>query len=152
MTNSLRGLAADEDQLRLRRAMNSLRGVTTLGDLTPQELQIALSLAEGRTTRETAAALFLSPKTIEYYLRNVYRKLDPVPPAWDRQPGGSAAVERLVQPDRGADQGQVGEGLGEVAQRLARAADLLGEQPQVVAVGQHLLEHPAGLVDAPGPG
>ncbi len=51
------------------------RGVTTLNDLTPQELQIALSLAEGRTTRETAAALFLSPKTIEYHLRNVYRKL-----------------------------------------------------------------------------
>jgi DNA-binding CsgD family transcriptional regulator len=51
------------------------RDVTTLNDLTPQELQIALSLAEGRTTRETAAVLFLSPKTIEYHLRNVYRKL-----------------------------------------------------------------------------
>ena len=51
------------------------RDVTTLNDLTPQELQIALSLAEGRTTRETAAALFLSPKTIEYHLHNVYRKL-----------------------------------------------------------------------------
>jgi len=51
------------------------RDVTTLNDLTPQELQIALSLAEGRTTRETAAALFLSPKTIEHHLRSVYRKL-----------------------------------------------------------------------------
>jgi len=51
------------------------RDVTTLNDLTPQEFQIALSLAEGRSTRETAAALFLSPKTIEYHLRNVYRKL-----------------------------------------------------------------------------
>ncbi len=51
------------------------RDETTLNDLTPQELQIALSLAEGRTTRETAAALFLSPKTIEYHQRNVYRKL-----------------------------------------------------------------------------
>ena len=51
------------------------RDMTTLNDLTPQELQIALSLAEGRTTRETAAALFLSPKTIEYHLRSVYRKL-----------------------------------------------------------------------------
>jgi DNA-binding CsgD family transcriptional regulator len=43
--------------------------------LTPQELQIALLLAGGRTTREAAAAMFLSPKTIEYHLRNVYRKL-----------------------------------------------------------------------------
>jgi DNA-binding CsgD family transcriptional regulator len=41
----------------------------------PQELQIALLVAEGRTTRETAAALFLSPKTIEHHLHNVYRKL-----------------------------------------------------------------------------
>ena len=30
----------------------------------------------GKTTRETAAALFLSPKTIEYHLRHVYQKLD----------------------------------------------------------------------------
>ena len=52
------------------------RDLTTLSDLTPQELQIALRLAAGRTTRETAAALFLSPKTIEYHLRNIYRKLE----------------------------------------------------------------------------
>jgi hypothetical protein len=32
-------------------------------------------LAGGRTTREAAAALFLSPKTIEYHLRHVYLKL-----------------------------------------------------------------------------
>jgi DNA-binding CsgD family transcriptional regulator len=49
--------------------------VSTLDELTPQELQIAVLLAEGRTTRQAAAALFLSPKTIEYHLRNLYRKL-----------------------------------------------------------------------------
>lgn len=55
---------------RLRR-----RDPTTVDELTPQELQIALLLASGKTTREAAAALFLSPKTIEYHLRHVYQKL-----------------------------------------------------------------------------
>jgi DNA-binding CsgD family transcriptional regulator len=32
-------------------------------------------LAGGRTTREAATTLFLSPKTIEYHLRHVYLKL-----------------------------------------------------------------------------
>ena len=32
-------------------------------------------LAAGRSTREAAAALFLSPKTVEYHLRHVYVKL-----------------------------------------------------------------------------
>jgi DNA-binding CsgD family transcriptional regulator len=51
------------------------RNESSLDELTPQELQISLLLAAGRTTREAAAALFLSPKTIEYHLRNAYRKL-----------------------------------------------------------------------------
>jgi DNA-binding CsgD family transcriptional regulator len=52
------------------------RGLGDVGRLTPRELQIALLLAEGRTTRETAAALFMSPKTVEYHLRHLYTKLD----------------------------------------------------------------------------
>ena len=51
------------------------RHPASLTELTPQELQIALRIADGLTTREAAAALFLSPKTIEYHLRNIYRKL-----------------------------------------------------------------------------
>ena len=38
-------------------------------------MQIARLLADGRTTREAAAALFVSPKTVEYHLRHVYMKL-----------------------------------------------------------------------------
>lgn len=51
------------------------RDASTIDELTPQERQIARLLAEGKTTREAAAAVFLSPKTVEYHLSHVYRKL-----------------------------------------------------------------------------
>jgi DNA-binding NarL/FixJ family response regulator len=51
------------------------RDAAGLDDLTPQELQVALLLTSGKTTREAAAALFLSPKTVEYHLRHVYQRL-----------------------------------------------------------------------------
>jgi DNA-binding CsgD family transcriptional regulator len=51
------------------------RDQSTIYALTPQEVQVAMVLSEGTTTREAAAQLFLSPKTIEYHLRNAYRKL-----------------------------------------------------------------------------
>jgi DNA-binding CsgD family transcriptional regulator len=51
------------------------RGADPRSALTPQELHVSLLLVEGRTTREAAAALFLSPKTVEYHLRKVYTKL-----------------------------------------------------------------------------
>jgi DNA-binding CsgD family transcriptional regulator len=44
--------------------------------LTPQELQIALQVAQGKSNREVGAALFLSHKTVEFHLGRVYRKLD----------------------------------------------------------------------------
>jgi DNA-binding CsgD family transcriptional regulator len=43
--------------------------------LTPQELQVALTVAAGASNREAACQLFLSPKTIEYHLKHVYDKL-----------------------------------------------------------------------------
>ncbi len=46
-----------------------------LGVLTSQEIRIARMLSDGRTTKETSVALFLSPKTVEYHLRHVYQKL-----------------------------------------------------------------------------
>ncbi len=51
------------------------RELSAAASLTPQERQIAQLLASGRSTREAAAALFLSPKTVEYHLRHVYQKL-----------------------------------------------------------------------------
>ena len=44
-------------------------------ELTPQERQVALLAAEGKTNREIGTQLFLSPKTIEWHLSHVYRKL-----------------------------------------------------------------------------
>ena len=43
--------------------------------LTPHELQVARLVATGATSREVAAQLFLSPRTIEAHLRNIFGKL-----------------------------------------------------------------------------
>jgi DNA-binding CsgD family transcriptional regulator len=50
------------------------RGTGVVALLTPQELQVALVVGRGASNQETAAALFLSQKTIEYHLSNIYRK------------------------------------------------------------------------------
>ncbi|GAA1314349.1 helix-turn-helix transcriptional regulator [Pseudonocardia xinjiangensis] len=50
-------------------------GRSALGLLTPQEEQVARSVAAGLTNPEVAAALFLSRKTVEAHLTRVYRKL-----------------------------------------------------------------------------
>jgi DNA-binding CsgD family transcriptional regulator len=44
--------------------------------LTASERRIAELAAAGQSNREIAQALFVTPKTVEYHLRNAYRKLD----------------------------------------------------------------------------
>jgi DNA-binding CsgD family transcriptional regulator len=46
------------------------------GSLTASERRIAELAASGQSNREIAQALFVTPKTVEYHLRNTYRKLD----------------------------------------------------------------------------
>jgi len=45
-------------------------------ELTPYEMQVVQLVERGATNKEAAAALFLSPKTVEYHLASVYRKLE----------------------------------------------------------------------------
>jgi DNA-binding NarL/FixJ family response regulator len=43
--------------------------------LTPQEWRVAQAVRRGATNRAIAAELFLSPKTVEFHLHQIYRKL-----------------------------------------------------------------------------
>ncbi len=70
-------LWAERVRIELRASGQTARKAdpSTLDDLTAQELQIAHFVAEGLTNRDVAAQLFLSPRTIDFHLRNVFRKL-----------------------------------------------------------------------------
>ncbi|HKO29467.1 MAG TPA: LuxR C-terminal-related transcriptional regulator [Solirubrobacteraceae bacterium] len=61
----------DATGIRSRRAL--LSGIEAL---TPSERRVAELAARGLTTRQVAQILFVTPKTVEFHLRHVYRKLD----------------------------------------------------------------------------
>jgi DNA-binding CsgD family transcriptional regulator len=70
-------LRADQAHAELRASGERLRarGAAKSEKLTPQELQIARFVATGATNKEVAEQLFLSPRTVDAHLRNVFRKL-----------------------------------------------------------------------------
>jgi DNA-binding CsgD family transcriptional regulator len=49
---------------------------STLGDLTPQERNVARLVATGFTNREIAERLFVTMNTVETHLRHIFQKLD----------------------------------------------------------------------------
>ena len=68
---------AERARLELRAAGRTARkrDPSTLLQLTPQEVQVARFVARGLHTREVAAQLFLSTRTVDFHLRNVFTKL-----------------------------------------------------------------------------
>jgi DNA-binding CsgD family transcriptional regulator len=51
------------------------REAASSDELTPQERQVAGLVRQGLSNRDAAAQLFLSPRTVDFHLRNVFHKL-----------------------------------------------------------------------------
>jgi len=77
----MRHATPDEDAARASRGLDAL---------TPSEGRVAGLAARGMTTRQIAGALFVTPKTVEFHLRNVYAKLE--------IPSSRAALARALDP------------------------------------------------------
>ena len=58
-----------------RRTRAGHRDATGVESLTERELQVARLIVDRRTNPEIAAELFLSPKTVESHVRNLFHKL-----------------------------------------------------------------------------
>ncbi|MGR6922286.1 AAA family ATPase [[Actinomadura] parvosata] len=70
-------LWTEQARAELRASGDSVRPAfdATTGQLTAQQLQIARMVAEGATNKEVAEQLFLSRRTVEHHLRNIFSRL-----------------------------------------------------------------------------
>jgi DNA-binding CsgD family transcriptional regulator len=70
-----RELAALGEKVEKRLGRKAARGFED-GGLTPREREVLRHLALGRTNREIAQELFLSPRTVDMFVRNILGKLN----------------------------------------------------------------------------
>ncbi|MFI7468774.1 LuxR C-terminal-related transcriptional regulator [Nonomuraea sp. NPDC049646] len=64
-----------QEELRAAGESGQAPAAAVLDALTPQELRIAGLVADGLSSKQIAARLFLSPRTVEYHLYKIYPKL-----------------------------------------------------------------------------
>jgi DNA-binding NarL/FixJ family response regulator len=84
-------LGAAPDLARLAK-MSSTAGFAAAGGLTAREVQVLALVAAGKSNRAIAAELFLSEKTIERHLSNIFAKLGVV----SRTAAAAYAFERGI--------------------------------------------------------
>lgn len=79
LAHQLGGLAVERlarEELRVAGARPRRAAQTGIEGLTPSELRVSRMAADGLTNREIAESLFVTPKTVEYHLRNAFLKLN----------------------------------------------------------------------------
>jgi DNA-binding NarL/FixJ family response regulator len=79
LADALRRIAAGEtvvDPDLVGELLGAPRREDPLEELTAREREVLALVAEGRTDRGIAQALWLSPKTVETHVRTIFRKLD----------------------------------------------------------------------------
>jgi DNA-binding NarL/FixJ family response regulator len=78
LADALRRIGEGEtvvDPTIVSRLVHRPRDPDPLADLTERELEVLSQLAEGRSNHGVGAALFLSPKTVESHVRQIFMKL-----------------------------------------------------------------------------
>lgn len=86
IVNAVRSVAAGRNYIspelstyllnRSSRAAALAKQKPTLGDLTPAERRVLKLIAEDKTSKEIAAALFISPRTVEHHRAHICEKLE----------------------------------------------------------------------------
>ena len=97
-----------EAELRATGARSRARTVSAAEVLTPAEMQVAVLVAEGLTNAEVATRLFVTPKTVEFHLSNIYRKFGLRSRAELANRVSTALPRQRAGPDALSDAGSVG--------------------------------------------